>query len=136
MLKKTITYTDYNGDEVTEDFRFNLTKAEVAKLEITTPGGIEKYIQKISSERNGKLIMDIFESIILGAYGEISLDGKRFIKVDENGRRLSDKFFQTEAYSILFMELITDSDKAADFIKGVLPKTPNPNGTIPMPANS
>ena len=135
MLKKTIIYTDYNGEEIKEDFRFNLTKAEVAKIEITTPGGIEKYIDKISHERNGKLIMDFFEKIILGAYGEVSLDGKRFVKVDENGNRLGDKFAQTEAYSVLFMELITDSDKAADFIKGVLPPAQNPNGTIPIPAN-
>ena len=29
MIKKTVTYTDYNGVERTESFYFNLSKAEV-----------------------------------------------------------------------------------------------------------
>ena len=30
MLKKTITYVDFNDQEITEDFFFNLSEAEIS----------------------------------------------------------------------------------------------------------
>lgn len=136
MLKKTITYEDYYGNTITEDFRFNLNKSEVAKLELTTPGGLQNYVQKLTKDMNGKSITNFFEKLILDSYGEISLDGKRFIKVNDDGRPLYKDFIQTDAYNVLFMELVTDSTAAAKFLEGILPPVPNPNGSIPMPANS
>ena len=135
MLKKTITYEDYYGNSITEDFRFNLNKSEVAKMELTTPGGLQNYVQKLTKDMNGKNITDFFEKLILSSYGEISLDGKKFIKVDENGKELYKDFVQTDAYNVLFMELVTDSEAAAKFLEGILPKAPNPNGSIPAPAS-
>lgn len=117
MLKKTITYTDYEGNERTEDFYFNLTQAEILEMELSSTGGLEKMIQKIVAEQDGARITKIFKDIILKAYGEKSLDGRRFIKNDE----LTEAFTQTEAYSQLFVELATDSDAAADFINGIVP---------------
>lgn len=118
MLKKTITYTDYNGTERTEDFYFNLTKAEAMEMELSATGGMQKMIEKLIATQDGKRIVEIFKEIILKAYGEKSDDGKRFIKSKE----LSDAFSQTEAYSILFMDLATDAKAAADFVNGILPK--------------
>lgn len=118
MLKKTITYTDYDGNERTEDFYFNLTKAEILEMELSSNGGLDKMISKIVAEQDGRKITEIFKDIILKAYGEKSLDGKRFIKNDE----LREAFIQTEAYSNLFVELATDSDKAAEFVNGIIPK--------------
>ena len=118
MLKKTITYTDYDGNERTEDFYFNLTKAEILEMELSSNGGLDKMISKIVAEQNGEKIIKIFKEIILKAYGEKSLDGKRFVKNDE----LREAFIQTEAYSNLFVELATDSDKAAEFVNGIVPK--------------
>ena len=118
MLKKTITYTDYDGNERTEDFYFNLTKAEVAEMEMSYTGGMEKMLKKIVAEKDSKRIVEIFKDLILRSYGEKSADGKRFIKNQE----LRDAFAQTEAYSELFMELATDAEAAAAFVNGILPK--------------
>lgn len=117
MLKKTITYTDYNGVERTEDFWFNLSKAEIMEMELSTTGGLAELIQKIVKEQDAPAIIKIFKDLVLKAYGEKSPDGKRFIKSDE----IAMAFSQTEAYSNLFMELATDADAAAKFVNGIIP---------------
>lgn len=117
MLKKTITYTDYNGSERTEDFYFNLSKAEVMEMEMSTSGGLAGMIQRIVAAQDAPAIIKIFKDLILKAYGVKSPDGKRFIKSEE----LSTEFSQTEAYSILFMELSTDADAASEFVTGIVP---------------
>ena len=117
MLKKTITYTDYNDVERTEDFYFNLTKAEVMEMEMSTSGGMAEMIQRIIAAQDSPAIIKIFKELVLKAYGQKSPDGKRFIKSDE----ISTAFAQTEAYSNLFMELATDSDAAAKFVNGIIP---------------
>lgn len=121
MLKKTVTYTDYNGVERTEDFYFNLTKAEITEMELSTEGGLEAMIRKIVAEKNAPAIIKIFKELVLKAYGEKSPDGRRFIKNDE----VRDAFSQTEAYSEIFMELATDADAAAAFVNGITPKVDN-----------
>lgn len=121
MLKKTITYTDYNGVERTEDFYFNLSKAELMEMEMSTSGGFAETIQKIVAAQDAPTIIKIFKDLILKAYGEKSPDGKRFIKSEE----LSNSFAQTEAYSNLFMELATNDEAAANFVNGVMPSNLN-----------
>lgn len=118
MLKKTITYTDYDGNERTEDYYFNLSKAELLEMEMSTNGGLEKFCQKIIAEKDTKRMMEMWKELILKSYGEKSLDGKRFIKSQE----LVNSFTQTEAYSELFMELASNADTAAAFVKGIIPK--------------
>lgn len=127
MIKKTITYTDYDGNDRTEDFYFNLTKAEVMEMEMMTDGGLQKMIEKIIQTSDTKKIIEIFKGIILKSYGEKSPDGRRFIKNDE----LRDAFSQTEAYSQLFMELATDAKAATDFVNGVIPQI----DSVPKPAS-
>lgn len=121
MLKKTITYTDYNGVSRTEDFYFNLSKAEVMEMEMSTAGGLAEMINRIVATQDAPAIIKIFKDLVLKAYGEKSLDGKRFMKVDADGKPLSIGFAQTEAYSNLFMELATDADAAAKFVNGIVP---------------
>lgn len=121
MIKKTIIYTDYNGNERTEDAYFNLSKAEIMEMEMSTAGGFAETIQKIVKAQDSPAIIKIFKELILKAYGEKSADGRRFMKVDENGVPLSIAFSQTEAYSNLFMELATDADAASEFINGIMP---------------
>ena len=117
MLKKTITYTDYNGAERTEDFYFNLSKAEITEIEMGVKGGLTETITRIVAAQDSPAIIKIFKDLILKAYGVKSPDGKRFEKSEE----LSTEFAQTEAYSNLFMELAFDANKAAEFINGIVP---------------
>lgn len=117
MLKKTIKYTDYNGVERTEDFYFNLNKAEIMEMQLTTVGGLDAYLKKIISAQDMPTLMRIFKDLVLKSYGVKSDDGRRFIKNDQ----LREEFEQTEAYSILYMELSTDAEEAAAFVNGIIP---------------
>lgn len=121
MISKNIKYVDYNGVEREETFLFNLSKAELMEMEMGTTGGLAETIKKIIETQDQPSIIKIFKDLILKAYGEKSADGRRFLKVDEKGNPLSVGFSQTEAYSNLFMELATDADAAANFVKGIIP---------------
>lgn len=117
MLKKIITYTDYNGVERTEPFYFNLSKAELMEMELGVTGGMTEMLDKIIAAKDAPSLMKTFKEMIMKAYGVKSDDGKRLIKSEE----LSIAFTQTEAYSVLFMELITDDKAAANFVNGIIP---------------
>ena len=117
MLKKTINYVDYNGNERTEDFYFNLTEAEILEMEMSQTGGLAESIQRIVQAQDIPAIIKVFKDLVLRAYGVKSPDGKRFIKNDS----LREDFEQTEAYSKLFMELSTNPDKASEFINKIVP---------------
>lgn len=117
MLKKTIEYVDYNGTARKEDFYFNLTEAEVIEMETEQAGGLAESITRCVNAKDMPAVIKIFKDLVLRAYGEKSPDGRRFIKDNE----VKTAFAQTEAYSILFMELATDADAAAAFVKGILP---------------
>lgn len=117
MLKKTITYTDYNGVSRTEDFWFNLTTAEVMEMEMSTSGGMAEMLQRVIAAQDAPTLIKIFKELLLKAYGQKSPDGKRFIKNDA----LTEEFQQTEAYSQLFMELATSDTAASEFVNGILP---------------
>lgn len=130
MFKTTRTYTDFDGKERTEDFYFNLTKAEVFKMDVMAEGGMVRSLQKIIDEQDGKKLYERFEEFVDMSYGEKSLDGRRFQKSPE----ILEKFKQTEAYSDLIVELATNSEFAAAFINGILP-TDNQAGAN-TPANA
>lgn len=117
MLKKLIKYTDYDGVERSENFYFNLTKAELMDMELSTVGGMRQLLQSIIDKQDIPKIIDAFKTIIFKAYGEKSPDGRRFIKSKE----LSEAFSQTEAYSELYMSLISNAEEAAAFINGIVP---------------
>lgn len=126
MLKKTITYNDYNGVERTEDFYFNLNKAELMKMEMGTKGGMAEMIQRIVAAQDAPAIIEVFEDLIQRAYGVKTPDGRGFVKRAED----LEAFVATEAYSNLFMELATDNDKASEFVNGIMPQD-----AIPADAN-
>jgi hypothetical protein len=118
VLKKTIVYEDFNGNQVSEDFFFHLSRAELVEMELSTEGGLHEHLQKIIAAEDGKTIIALFKDILLRAYGRRSPDGKRFVK----NATLREEFESTEAYSALFMELVTDAEKAAEFINGIVPQ--------------
>lgn len=119
MYKKTLTYEDYNGVTRTEDFYFNLSKAELLELELSTEGGYEQLLSKIIKTKDQVKLIKIFKDLILMTYGEKSPDGRKFIKNEE----LRQDFMQTEAYSDLFMLLASDDKEAAAFVNGIIPQS-------------
>lgn len=117
MITKEITYTDYNGQERTEKYQFNFTKAELTEMELSVNGGLSAMMERIKETDDRPELMRIFKELILKAYGVKSADGKRFVKSDE----LRTEFSQTEAYSELYMELVTDTKSAVTFFNGLIP---------------
>lgn len=122
MLKKPITYTDYNGQVRTENFYFNLTRSELVEMELTTVGGFVDWIDKIVETEDRPTLYRLFKEIILKSYGEKSADGKRFEKSEE----ISIAFSQTPAFDELIMEFFTDKDAASKFMNAVIPKVDEP----------
>ena len=121
MLKKTIKYTDYDGNEREEDFYFNLNKAEVTEMELSKQGGLSEYIKRIVAAQDAPSLVELFKELIRKSYGEKSLDGKRFVKSKE----LTEEFTQTEAYAELFVELASNAEEATKFVNGIMPKNMN-----------
>lgn len=117
MLKKTISYTDYNDVKREEDFYFNLTETELAEMQLEVTGGLASMLQAIVKAQDIPTIAKLFKQIVLKAYGQKSPDGRRFIKSEE----LSTEFSQTGAYNVLYMELSQDAEKASEFITGIIP---------------
>lgn len=117
MIKWPVTYTDYNGDTVKEEYYFNLNKAELIQMQFDANGTYAGFIQRIVDDRDYRTLGKEFRKIILFAYGKKSDDGKRFIKSQD----LRDEFEQTEAYATIYYELLSDTDKMNQFIQGVLP---------------
>lgn len=122
MLTKTITYTDYNGNERTEKFYFNLTEAELVEMEYTTAGGMKEMLVKIIEAQDNPALFKVFKDFVVKSYGEKDLDGRGFIKIDKDGYHLVNTFMQTEAFSKLMIELVSDAKAAADFVNAVIPE--------------
>lgn len=117
MIKRVITYTDFDGNERTEEFYFNLTKSELLQMELSTEGGMKNLLERIVHTNDVPKLVNIIKELVLKSYGEKSLDGKRFIKNSE----LSENFVQTLAYDELLMQLLSNSEELANFCKGILP---------------
>lgn len=118
MIKWPITFTTYDDEEITEDFYFHLNKAELAQMQFKANGAYSKFIERITNERDLEKLSEEFRNIILNSYGKKSDDGRVFRKSQQD----RDDFEHSEAYATLYMELITDADKASKFIQGILPK--------------
>lgn len=118
MITKKIKYADFNGVEREEEFQFNMSESDIVEW-LTTNGDytIETVIDHMAKKSDVKAIMLMFKDLIYRAYGEKSIDGKKFVKTAE----VKSNFMDSPAYSVLFMELISDPVKAAEFIKSLVP---------------
>ena len=131
MLKKTVTYIDFDGNERTEDFFFNLTEQEIAEMELSTEGGLGNFINKAVAAKSQVELIELFKKLILAAYGVKSADGRRFVKNDA----VREDFMSTQAFSDIYMELVQDADKASAFFNGIVPKEKN-KVPVALPARS
>lgn len=149
MLKKTVNYVDFDGNNQSEDLYFNLTKTELIEMAIDLPDGVsdsvgtnpdeideDKAVAKIMETLGSKGILKFIKDLVLKSYGVRSADGKRFMKVDENGKSLSIEFSQTMAFETILDEFLTDDVAAANFVNAVIPanvadKMPKGKATLP-----
>lgn len=125
MLKKTITYTDFDGVERKEDFYFNLTKAEMIEYDAAyaEQGGVLRYLTWLVNNKKQNELIKAFKDLILRSYGERNSAG-RFVKSQE----IRDSFMATEAYSELFMEISASEEASAAFINGLFSGIPELKG--------
>lgn len=121
MYPKKIKFEDYNGVQHEQTFLFNMTETELTKMQYSSEGNFQEYVQKLVETKNEGEIIKLIEKFVVMSYGEKSADGQRFVKVAPDGHKLGQDFIQTEAYNVLFMELATDANAAVDFITGILP---------------
>lgn len=126
MLKRLITYKDFNGDERQEYHYFHFMESEIQEMNLKMPGGLTAHLNKIVEEKDPELLVEYFKSLILDSYGIRTEDGRSFLKKDKDGRRYADAFAQTAAYNTLFMELTTDTKAAVDFVNAIIPEVPDP----------
>jgi len=133
VLKKSVTYEDFNGNEVTEEFAFHLSKAELVEMEAERRGGLAAYLQHIVDSNDGAAIINAFKDLLTRSIGKVSEDGKRFVKTPE----IQEDFMASPAYSELFMALATDAEDAATFVNGIIPQGLGDQvaeiGAIPQP---
>lgn len=122
MLKKTITYIDYNGDERTETHYFDLNEVEATEMELSVEGGFSKKLQAIAKSEDKAAMFQVFKNLIEKSYGIKSEDGRRFVK----SKQITEEFTQSKAYVKLIMELAQDGDKLAAFFNGIIPKVDAP----------
>lgn len=119
MIKKTVTYTDFNGVERTESFYFGLTESELLDMEVEADGGITDYYQRIVDAKDSKAIVREVKNLLIRSYGEKDSDGKYFMKTPEIAKR----FECSAAFVALYKELATDANAAAAFCNGIMPST-------------
>lgn len=118
MIKKTITFEDFNGNQITEDFYFNLTVDEILSMEYSEKGGLSEHVKSIIASNDNAQIYLKFKDIILAAYGEKSEDGLRFVKND----KIKEEFSQTNAFSELLFNFMKNPDEAATFVNALVPQ--------------
>jgi hypothetical protein len=118
VLKKTITYKDFNDVEQSDEFHFHLSAEKLLELEATLPGGFEAHVENILKSQDGAQILELFKRLIRYSIGHVSEDGKRFVQNDA----ITNDFVQTNAYTALFLELGSDADTAAAFFNGIVPQ--------------
>lgn len=117
MIKKTVTYEDFDGNERTEDFYFHLTEQELTEWELSVDGGLSGVLSRIMNSKDNKKLIEIFKDLLIRSYGVKTPDGRGFVK---NQEVLND-FIYTQAFSDIYMELATDDNAASEFVNGIIP---------------
>lgn len=118
MFKKKVKFTNYFDMEVEKDLYFGLSESEIVDTNLTTYGGLETVIERITKEKDLPKLVELFKELVIKSYGEVSEDGNNFVKSKE----VKEKFIYSPAYDIIYMELMQSTDAAIEFVKGIMPK--------------
>lgn len=117
MLKKTVTYVDYNGDKQEDVLYFNLNKAELGKLQVRMDGKFIDHLQALTEKRKIESLYNFIYNLILDSYGEKDVSGKRFIKSPD----MRWEFENSLAFSEVLMDVIKNAENMAAFVKAIIP---------------
>jgi hypothetical protein len=118
MFERKFTYEGFDGKTYEDTWGFYLSKADILEIQLGTFVGLDQLMKRLIETQNGKEIMAVVKEIILKSVGHTSPDGRKFLRNED----LRDEFYQTDAYSQLFTELVTDPEKVLEFIFGAVPK--------------
>ena len=116
MIKKTLTYYDFNDQEVTEELYFHLSSIELTRMIAKYDGDLEGYINKIVAAGDLMAMVNILEDLLLSSYGVKSEDGRRFIK----GPEVVNSFEWSQAYAELFETLLNNPKETREFGIGLI----------------
>ena len=117
MIKKEITFENLEGEKVTRTYWFNLNKAELAKMQVRH-NDFRSYIQAVIDSDNMERIIGVFDELLSLAYGVRGDDGVTFHKSEAAWER----FKNSDAYSELFVELLSNPKQTGLFFAGLVPK--------------
>ena len=117
MLRKEVKYKDFDGNDRKDVLWFHLNEVEITEMDLETSGGLVKYMESIIDTNDVNQLIAIFKDLLIRSYGERSMDGKHFYKDD----KIRNEFVSSAAYPVLYMEMVSDADKAVEFINGIVP---------------
>lgn len=117
MLRKEVEYKDFDGNDRKDVLWFHLNEVEITEMDLETSGGLVKYMESIIDKNDVNQLITIFKDLLIRSYGERSMDGKHFYKDD----KIRNEFVSSAAYPVLYMEMVSDADKAVEFINGIVP---------------
>lgn len=117
MLRKEVEYKDFDGNDRKDVLWFHLNEVEITEMDIETSGGLVKYMESIIDTKDVNRLITIFKDLLIRSYGERSMDGKHFYKDD----KIRNEFVSSAAYPVLYMEMVSDANKAVEFINGIVP---------------
>ena len=117
MLRKEVEYKDFDGNDRKDILWFHLNEVEITEMDLETSGGLVKYMESIIDTKDVDRLITIFKDLLIRSYGERSMDGKHFYKDD----KIRNEFVSSAAYPVLYMEMVSDANKAVEFINGIVP---------------
>lgn len=117
MVRREIKFTDFNGKSQTEVGYFNINKAELGKLQMRHNGTYLDYLKLLSERKKVEEMYNFVYELILDSYGEKDPEGRKFIKTPE----MRTDFEQSLAFSEMIVDLVSNPDDLANFVKGIMP---------------
>lgn len=113
MIKKTLKYKNFDGETVSEEFYFNLSMGDI--LEKAADDKAVADLMEIAKGTDQVKMIKTFTDLISQSVGRRG--GMGLIKSPE----FSSEFMQSDAFSVLMWEILTDAKAASEFVNGLFP---------------
>jgi hypothetical protein len=116
VIKKEITFTNIDGEEVTEEWWFGLEPSDVVDMEIAHLPNPAQYLMQIMEDHDSRALLELWRELMWRSAGKRI--GKLFVK-DEATLR---EFKYGGAYNAIFSEVCSSDDIGAAFFTSILPE--------------